>query len=151
MPQHPTEETMNITRKFLGGEMGTPGQTPGGNQVSAMAPYAPPRLPPQAAPMAGQRAFGQRGSAMGRPRAGWTRDIGTRRPLPRQPLPRPLPAPQPERRGTVPSTSLSDRYFTMPEPVDYAGTPQGQDLMQRVLGGLGRKIQPYAIPGGGRR
>ncbi len=48
MSQHPTEETLNITRKFLGGELGTPGQSPG--------------LPAQAAPAAGQRAPGQQGA-----------------------------------------------------------------------------------------
>ena len=48
MAQHPTEETLNITRKFLGGELGTPGQAPG--------------LPDQASPVAGQRAFGQQGA-----------------------------------------------------------------------------------------
>lgn len=53
--QHPTEETLNITRKFLGGELGTPGQAPGqgGGQQT---------LPAQAAPIAGQRAFGQQGA-----------------------------------------------------------------------------------------
>lgn len=48
MAQHPTEESINITRKFLGGEPGVPGQAPQASQ-----------LPSQAAPVAKRRAFGQ--------------------------------------------------------------------------------------------
>ena len=50
MAQHPTEEILNITRKFLGGEIGSPGQPPGGRQ-----------LPGQASNVAQGRAFGQQG------------------------------------------------------------------------------------------
>jgi len=51
MAQHPTEEILNITRKFLGGEIGSPGQPPGGRQ-----------LPGQASNVAQGRAFGQQGT-----------------------------------------------------------------------------------------
>ncbi|KKK49310.1 hypothetical protein LCGC14_3136340, partial [marine sediment metagenome] len=62
MAQHPTEETLNITRKFLGGELGTPGQPPDGRgQSPSILPRQQTRLPSQAAPIAGQRAFGQQG------------------------------------------------------------------------------------------
>ncbi len=62
MAQHPTEETINLTRKFLGGELGTPGQAPGRDQASSILPQQQTRLPSQAAPVAGQRAFGQQGA-----------------------------------------------------------------------------------------
>ena len=92
MSQHPTEETLNITRKFLGGELGTPGETPG--------------LPAQAAPVAGQRAFGQQGA-------------------------RKRPA------TSSPTEPLSGRFFDLPGPVGFAKTPQGQAILQRILGGIG--------------
>lgn len=96
MAQHPTEETLNITRKFLGGELGTPGQAPG--------------LPDQAAPIAGQRAFGQQGA---RQRRGGANLI--------QPVPLPGGA------------SLSDNFFNLPGPVGFAQTPQGKAILQRIL------------------
>lgn len=75
--QHPTEETMNITRKFLGGELGTPGQVPG--QPTDQGP-AKKRNPGQ-----------QQGS-------------------------------------------LSNRFFDLPGPAGFAQTPQGQAILQRILG-----------------
>ncbi len=100
--QHPTEEAINITRKFLGGELGTPGQAPGVGQGSS--------LPRQAAPIAGQRAFGQRGQQQRRPVA---------------------------RTAAQP---LSDRFFGLPGPVGFAQTPQGRAILQRILGGGSRRI-----------
>lgn len=96
MAQHPTEETLNITRKFLGGELGTPGQAPG--------------LPNQAAPIAGQRAFGQQGA---RKKAGGAG----------------LATPGPAGSGQ----SLSNRLFDLPGPVGFAQTPQGRAILQRIL------------------
>ncbi|KKM86126.1 hypothetical protein LCGC14_1282110 [marine sediment metagenome] len=99
MPQHPTEESMNITRKFLGGELGTPGQPPESQQVG--------RLPAQAAPIAGQRAFGQQGAR--------------------------------KRPATQQGDSLGDRFLNLPGPVGFSKTPQGQAILQRILGGIGRR------------
>lgn len=108
--QHPTEESMNITRKFLGGELGTPGQAPGGS--ASILPGSEPnrsnpfegtpgrrrRLPAQASQVAGQRAFGQQGAQQ---------------------------------------RSLPDRFFDLPGPVGFSRTPQGQAIMQRILGRQG--------------
>ena len=111
MAQHPTEESMNITRKFLGGERGVPGQPPGGGQAQ--------QLPSQAAPVAGQQAFGQQGARQsGR---------GPQRK-------RVVPGPQPPQR--FPGGSLSDNYFDLPGPVGFAQTPQGKAILQRLLGGV---------------
>ena len=108
MAQHPTEEILNITRKFLGGEVGTPGQPPGGQQ-----------LPGQAAPIAGQRAFGQQGAR--------------RRRQPIQGVPE---SPGDFGPGNVVApASLSDRFFDLPGPVGFAQTPQGRAILQRILGG----------------
>jgi len=68
MAQHPTEEAMTITRKFLGGE-------PQGGQ----------QLPSQASPSAQSRAFGQQG-ARKRPRGGGLVTPGPIQPDPAQPL-----------------------------------------------------------------
>jgi len=106
MAQHPTEETLNITRKFLGGEIGIPGQPPGKRQ-----------LPSQVSDVARGRAFGQQGA---RRRQGGGGLVEPQRP--------PLP-------GDV---SLSSRFFDLPSPVNFAKTPQGQAILQRILGGAGR-------------
>lgn len=110
MAQHPTEETLNITRKFLGGEVGTPGQVPGGRQ-----------LPSQASDVARGRAFGQQG-------------------LRRRNDPNAIsPLAQPDERITpTRGGSLSDRFFNLPSPVGFARTPQGQAILQRLLGGFNR-------------
>ena len=104
MAQHPTEEILNITRKFLGGEIGSPGQPPGGRQ-----------LPGQASNVAQGRAFGQQ---------------GTRRRQAETPVVPPSAA------GRLP---LSDRFFDLPGPVGFAQTPQGRAILQRILGGVGRR------------
>ena len=115
MAQHPTEETLNLTRKFLGGELGTPGQPPGGGQD--VLPRQQTRLPSQAAPIAGQRAFGQQGA---RRRATGPEGVGGR-----------VPA--------APGASLSNRLFDLPGPVSFARTPQGRAILQQILGrGRGR-------------
>lgn len=75
--QHPTEEAINITRKFLGGEIGTPGQPP---QVQG-APVSPQR----------KKVPGQRGS-------------------------------------------LAGNFLDLPGPVGFSKTPQGQAILQRILG-----------------
>lgn len=111
--QHPTEETMNITRKFLGGELGTPGQVPGGDQASSILPQQQTGLPGRAAPVAGQRAFGRQGA-----------------------LRRRVPAARP----AAPGVSLSNRFLDLPGPVSFAQTPQGQAILQRILGGGRRRF-----------
>ena len=112
MAQHPTEEILNITRKFLGGELGTPGVVPESQQTGGR------QLPRQATPIAGQRAFGQQGAR--RRRGG---DLA-------EPL-----------VGRVPSipvsppegASLSDSFFNLSGPVGFSRTPQGRALLQRIL------------------
>ncbi len=97
MAQNPTEEILNITRKFLGGEQ---------------------QLPDQAAPEAQQRSFGQQGA---RKRAGGGSLIQG-------------PGP------SGPPQSLSNRLFDLPGPVGFAQTPQGRAILQRILGGVGRRV-----------
>ena len=122
MAQHPTEETLNITRKFLGGELGTPGVPPGGRDIpsgpglrggASILPPQQTRLPAQAAPIAGQRAFGQQGARR-----------------------------RPGREGliTPQGGSLSDRVLDMPGRVGFAQTPQGQAILQRILSGGRRRF-----------
>ena len=66
------------------------------------------QLPSQASDVARGRAFGQQ---------------GRRKALGRNPIePRPLR-----------SDSLPDRFFNLPSPVDFARTPQGKSLLQRIL------------------
>jgi hypothetical protein len=91
----PSEEALGITKRFLTG-----GQ----------------RLPSQAAPVAGRRAFGQQG-ARRRPNGG----LVTQQP------PRDL------------GQSLSSRLFDLPGPVGFAQTPQGQSILQRILERFGRR------------
>ncbi|KKN06631.1 hypothetical protein LCGC14_1075300 [marine sediment metagenome] len=114
MAQHPTEEILNITRKFLGGEVGTPGQAPG---------QAPSRgtLPSQASNVARGRAFGQQGLLR--------RD--DRRAV--APIVQPSPLVSSPETTQRPVGSLRDRFFNLPSPVDFARTPQGRALLQRVL------------------
>ncbi len=119
MSQHPTEETINLTRKFLGGELGTPGQAPGRDQASSILPQQQTRLPSQAAPVAGQRAFGQQG-ARRRPTGGGLVTPGPIRPDPAMPL--------------------SSRFFDLPGPVSFARTPQGRAILQQILGGGRRRF-----------
>ncbi len=110
MAQHPTEEILNITRKFLGGEIGTPGQ---GQQ-----------LPRQASSVARGRAFGQQGAR--RRRGGG--DLVE--PSPGGPLIPPAGvAPMGDRTG-----SLSDDFFDLPGPVGFSKTLQGRAILQRILG-----------------
>lgn len=118
MAQHPTEENINITRKFLGGELGTSGQAPGERQFVGGGPggTAGRTLPGQAAPIAGQRAFGQQGAQRRR---------------------QPVQSVQPIQPGTP--APLSNRFFNLPGPVDFAQTPQGRAILQRILGGTGRR------------
>ncbi len=115
-------DTLDITREFIGGDQGPIGPperqfvggSPGGSTIPpAQPPLRQPvsgttrTLPGQAAGIAGQRAFGQRGalsSAAGR-----------------------------ARRPAVGGT-LADRFFSLPEPATFARTSQGQQLLQRILG-----------------
>jgi hypothetical protein len=126
MAQHPTEEILNITRKFLGGEMGVPdragpSQVPRGDQV---LPRETSRLPSQAAPIARSRAFGQQGARQRRGREDLIR------PFPTSPFIPPTGiAPTGDRAG-----SLSDRFFNLSGPAGFAQTPQGRALLQRILG-----------------
>ncbi|KKN29516.1 hypothetical protein LCGC14_0843280 [marine sediment metagenome] len=118
MSQHPTEEILNITRKFLGGELGTPGVAPESQQVGGR------QLPRQAAPVAGRRAFGQQGA---RQRRGGD-------------LAEPLVGRVPSIPVSPPEgASLSDSFFNLPGPVGFAQTPQGQAILQRILSGVGRR------------
>ena len=70
------------------------------------------QLPSQASDTARSRAFGQQGLAR-RNRTGAV-----------------APIVQPDERT---GGSLSDRFFNLPSPVDFARTPQGSALMRRVL------------------
>jgi len=115
--QHPTEEILNITRKFLGGEIGTPGVAPESQRVGGG------QLPNQASDVARNRAFGQQGA---RRRQGGGDLISPS-------VPPVGIAPLGPREG-----SLSDRFFNLPSPVGFAKTPQGQAILQRILGGIGR-------------
>ena len=120
MAQHPTEEILNITRKFLGGELGASGQSPEGQKQ---------RLPSQAAPIARERAFGQQGARR-------RRDGGDLiSPLPIGPYAPYIPPTDvaPDRTG-----SLSENFLNLPGPVGFAQTPQGRAILQRILGGFGR-------------
>jgi len=119
MAQHPTEEILNITRKFLGGEVGAPGQPPGGRDTSGPGHpslFGGSRLPPQASPVARSRAFGRQGARQ--------RPDGDLEPFPIGPPP------------VVPGTrsgSLSDDFFDLPGPVSFSRTPQGRAILQRIL------------------
>ncbi len=90
MSQHPTEESINITRKFLGQGAG------------AQAPSA--QVPGQAAPGVKKRPLGQQGV-----------------------------------QQAAPQGSLGDRFLGLPGPVGFSKTPQGQAILQRILGGTGRR------------
>ena len=105
-------DDLDITKKFLGGEVGAPGQVPGSRQ-----------LPSQASGVARGRAFGQQGALRrdARPGAG----------VPVQPIST-VPAAQPPLREPV-GGSLSDRFFNLPSPVGFAQTSQGQALLRRIL------------------
>jgi hypothetical protein len=120
MAQHPTEEILNITRKFLGGELGTPGQAPGSAEILPDGGQGR-RLPSQAAPIAGQRAFGQQGA---RRRVGREDLI---QPFPTSPLRISASNPLGDRG------SLSDRFFNLSGPAGFAQTPQGRAILQRIL------------------
>ncbi|KKK53208.1 hypothetical protein LCGC14_1393510 [marine sediment metagenome] len=94
-------EALDITRQFLGGKQ----------QVRR-------RLPPQASPVAGQRAFGQQGARQ-RPGGGGLVTPGPTQPDPAQPL--------------------SDRFFDLQGPVGFSKTPQGRAILQRILGLRGKR------------
>lgn len=108
--QHPTEETMNITRKFLGGALQDEGQ------------QGERDLPGRASPVAQDRSFGQQGR---RRRSN---------PPPRSGIP------------PLPGRDLAGSFFDLPGPVGFAQTPQGQAILQRILGGFrgGNKIRDRA-------
>ena len=93
------------------------GATPVTPQIQALTmKFLDPgrNLPAQAEPIAQKRAFGQQGAAQRRPAPGIT---------PLQPA-----MPQP----------LSDRYFSLPEPIAFMQTPQGQAILQRILSQFSR-------------
>ena len=81
------------------------------------------QLPGQASDTARSRAFGQQGLAR-RNRTGAVAPIV-------QEDERIIPSSQPPLRDRV--GSLSDRFFNLPSPVDFARTPQGSALMKRIL------------------
>ena len=115
---HPTEESINITRKFLGGQPGVTGQASQGQQR---------QLPGQASSVAGNRAFGQQGQRS-RPGSNLISPLSTGPFIPPT--------------GTAPSRtggSLQDRFFNLPGPVGFASTPQGRAILQRILGNVGRR------------
>lgn len=125
MAQHPTEEILNITRKFLGGEVGAPGQPPGGRDIPSgpghPSLFGGSRLPPQASPVARSRAFGRQGARQRRRPGG--------------DLIEPFPI-GPSTPPVVPGTrsgSLSDDFFDLPGPVSFSRTPQGRAILQRIL------------------
>lgn len=119
--QHPTEEAINITRKFLGGELGSPGVRPESQQVGGK------QLPGQASDVARGRAFGQQGA---RQRRGGGDLISPLGPF----IPPTGVAPLGSREG-----SLSDTLFDLPGPVGFSRTPQGRAILQRILQRFGRR------------
>ncbi len=92
----PNKDALDITQRFLAG----------GRQ-----------LPGQAAPIAGQRAFGQQGARRGR-----------------QPIQGVPESPGDIGPGNV-RQPLSERFFDLPTPMGFAQTPQGRAILQRILGG----------------
>ena len=148
MAQHPTEEILNITRKFLGGEAKGGGQqgpsslgATGGNIDPETGQAIPgtrtfssgldellgrqSRLPSRASSTARGRAFGQQGAR--RRRGGG----GLIEPFSLGPIIPTVPTPFPE------GVSLSEQFFNLPGPVGFAQTPQGRAILQSILGRFG--------------
>ena len=134
MAQHPTEETLNLTRKFLGGELGTPGQSPaqGGRTVP---PRQLPTRPPIGRPNASTQPIDFRNlnqvvfDAQNATEPINFRDLQTK-------VQNIIggPAATPTRRD-IPRIQqpLSDRFFNLPSPVNFARTPRGRSLLERIL------------------
>ncbi len=140
MPQHPTEESINITRKFLGGDRSPSTQDvrPSGSDVGTIdstqstrigTGVSPSRLPSQAAPIAGRRAFGAQGA---RRRKG--ADL-----IEPMIVPPYVPPGNIDPNQQPPESSLGEQFFNLPGPVGFARTPQGQAMLQRILGSVGRR------------
>lgn len=135
MAQHPTEEILNITRKFLGGEV-KGGEGGDSASIGSISPYVPPTgtaparfpgrrgLPSQAASIAGSRAFGQRGVQQRRGGGDLIQPLITGPYVPPTDV-------APDRTG-----SLAENFFNLPGPVGFAKTPQGRAILQRILGGF---------------
>ncbi len=114
MALHPTEESLNITRKFLAGGQGPSSQT---------------------SPVASQRVGGQQGARRGQggraasllPRLLGdisTLETGPSREPRREAGPRPTP---------LPRLGLFDAFQNLPGPVEFARTSPGRSLLQRLL------------------
>lgn len=121
--------TLDLTRKFLGG------RTPGAPSSSGRG------LPSQASPTARSRFGGQQGvrSRFQRPTQAVqpTRAAQpTARPFPGSLSgPRQFPGDLSDRSfSPTRSGSLSDRFFNLPGPVNFAQSPQGRAILQRILG-----------------
>lgn len=142
MALHPSEESINITRKFLEGQQGGQGgQTlppgriirdplPGGDLGTGIPrtnpPLAPGRRRPPAPPT---RPPGQMpGRIIRNPLPGMEVSDPARR--------RPLSLGQ---QGSSQEGSLGDRFLGLPGPIGFAQTPQGRAILQRILGGIGRR------------
>lgn len=141
--QHPTEESINIVRKFLGGEVGNPGQPPGQQSQGIVSPQGGRELEiPASARMrtplqqlvidtqqgASTEELQEQAERIGRQRSrSPTRSFDPTR----------VPGTPPVRQfvpGPVPGNSLSDRLIDLPGPAGFAQTPQGQSILQRILG-----------------
>lgn len=140
----PNEAALNITRKFLeGGRVGRFGDRTEPDRVRG--------IPENPLPFPGRRVG---------PRPGPGRRVGPRPFPPGYGIPRPFPPPEREPTGQVdygavekfpggqiergvreerPGGSLAERYFDLPGPVGFAKTAQGQAILQRILGRVGRR------------
>ncbi len=121
MAEHPTEESINITRKFLGG-----------SQVGQQDAEQFPRLPVQASSTAKKRSFGQRGAQQRTQQAAGDdliSPIFTGSYIP----------PSGDVASRSSEGSLGERFLGLPGPIGFAKTRQGQAILQRILGGMGRR------------
>ena len=129
----PGEDDLNITRQFLGGEPprgDIPGEVRPPSIGGRIQPFLGPSgrgLPGRAAPIARRRFGGQQG-ARRRPGSDLI-----------EPLPRYVPPGNFDPNQPVPTGDLSEQFFNLPGPVGFARTPQGQAMLQRILGSVGRR------------
>lgn len=112
--------TLDVTNQFLGTGGTEPAPSPIGS--TGIVPSVQPPIRQFVGP-SGRGLPGQ-ASATARSRFGGQQ---TGRRVRRPGVPTPIR--QPATGGT-----LADRFFNLPEPANFSRTPQGQQLLQRVLG-----------------
>ena len=157
MAQHPTEEILNITRKFLGGEAKGGGQqgpsslgATGGNidpetgqAIPGTQTFFPgldellgrqSRLPSRASPTARGRAFGRQGLRQRRGGGELTVPFSSAN---RGDLGGIRAIDLGGATATELPGTLPDQYFNLPGPVGFAQTPQGRAILQSILGRFG--------------